>query len=172
MMDIEDNGVWKETRSTEEIAAERERERTERRELESGLRRCSVCGGAAKIVEFGLEGNGVWVGCDRTAGCSQYIEIHTEGWSAAESAAEWNKYNSGVYLLLRREKRWYISNFGAEEWKEKRENREKMRKMRQEEERRREIFGIEGEKKVGFWRRVLARRQKVGGKICAERTNN
>ena len=93
------------TKETAEIEAARERERQKRLALEMSAVRCGVCGMMAKIVEFGLEGNGVWVGCDRTEECCRYIEIHTEGWSAEECVAEWNRYNSGMFGWLRKMKR-------------------------------------------------------------------
>lgn len=165
----EEHEIWVVTKETAEIEAEQRQEEAARRELETGLARCPVCGKTAKVVEFGLEGNGVWVGCDRTEECSRYIEIHTEGWSVWEVAEEWNRYNSGIYLLIRRAKRWFRLHFGAEKWQKKRENREKEAKKREKEAKRREIFGLEEPKREGFWRRILARRQKVGGNISAER---
>ena len=157
------SGVWVVTRETAEIEAKYKQEEAARKELELGLARCPVCKGAAKVVEFGLEGNGVWIGCDRTDECSRYIEIHTEGWSVWEVAEEWNRYNRGVYLAIRRVKRWIREHFSAEKRREKRENRKILEENRAKEAKRREIFGLEQPKKKGIWGRILARRQKVGG---------
>lgn len=161
--EVPKTGIWSVTRETAEIEAEQRREEAARREIELGLAKCPVCRGEAKVVEFGIEGNGVWVGCDRTEECSRYIEIHTEGWSVGEVAGEWNLYNSGIFLMIRRAKRWFRMHFGAEKWQERRENREKEEKNREKEAKRREIFGLKQPKREGFWHRVLARRQKVGG---------
>lgn len=109
------------TKETAEIEAARERDRQKRLLLERGLVPCGVCGKRAKMVEFGLEGNGVWVGCDRSAECCRYIEIHTEGWSAEEAAAEWNRYNSGMFGVLRKWER------GLREWGEKRREKKERR---------------------------------------------
>ena len=166
-----EKGIWRETRGTEEIEAERRREESERAELEKGLARCSVCNGAAKIVEFGLEGNGVWIGCDRTEECSRYIEIHTEGWSIREVAEEWNRNNRGVNLVIRRVKRWFRERFGEEKRREKRKKREFLAKKRVEETKMREIFGISEGKKEGFWGKLLAKRQKVAEVHPPERKN-
>lgn len=162
-------GIWAVTRETAEIEAKRKREEAARKELEKSLARCSVCKGAGKVVEFGLEGKGVWVGCDRTSECSRYIEIHTEGWSAREVAEEWNRYNSGVYLVIRKIKRWFRLCFGAEKRRERRENKKIFEEKCVEEAKRREIFGIKRLEREGFWHKVLARWQKVGGNVSAER---
>lgn len=160
---------WAVTRGTEELEAERQTERAARLAIEHGLAKCPVCRGAARIVEFGLFGTGVWIGCDRTEECSRYIELHTEGWSIEECAAEWNKCNSGVCLVIRRVKKWFRERFGAEKRAEKRKIREEIVKNRAESERRREIFGVEKPKKRGFWSRMLARRQKVSGGTTVEK---
>ena len=151
---MSENVIWTETRGTEEIAAEIEHERKEREELLEGMARCSVCGGKGKIVEFGLEGNGVWVGCDRSAECSRYIEIHTAGWSVRECGEEGNKYNTGIYLWLRRVKRWFFERFGAENRRKVRENKEILVKNAELDAKRREIFGVEGRKKSRWWRKI------------------
>lgn len=164
----EGKGIWTVTRETAEIEAKQREEEAARRELEEGLAKCPVCGSKAKVVEFGLEGNGVWVGCDRTEECVRYIEIQTEGWSVFEVAGEWNRNNSGVYLLIREIKRWFRLHFGAEKWRKKRKNREIEEGNRKKEAKRREIFGLKQVKREGFWHRVLARRQKVGREASAE----
>lgn len=146
--------MWKVTRETAEIEAERMAERMRRADIETGLRVCPVCRGPTRIVVFGLEGNGVWVGCDETDECSRYIEIHTEGWSIEEVAAEWNKYNSGIFLVLRRAKMWFRRHFGAEKRREKRENRQKLEEKRAKEDKMREIFGVERGKKPRRWWRI------------------
>lgn len=154
---------WAVTRGTAELKAKLMAERAERLDMESRLRKCPVCKGATKVVEFGLFGTGVWVGCDRTDECSRYIELHTEGWSIEECVAEWNKYNSGLYLCARRAKIWFRKHFGAEKRAEKRRKKEEIARKRAEDERRRALFGVEKPKKRGFWVRLLARRQKVSG---------
>ena len=146
--------MWKVTRETAEIEAERMAERMRRADIETRLRVCPVCRGPARIVEFGLEGNGVWVGCDETDECSRYIEIHTEGWSIEEVAAEWNKYNSGIFLVLRRAKMWFRRHLGVEKRMEKRENRRKLEEKRVKEDKMREIFGVERGKKPRMWWRI------------------
>ena len=156
-------GIWEVTRETSEIEAKHRQEEAARKELELGLAKCPVCKGAAKIVEFGIAGEGIWIGCDRTDECSRYIEIHTEGWSVWEVAEEWSRYNSGVFLLIRRVKRWFRKHLGAEKRREKRENRKKLEEKRAEEAKRREILGLEPPKREGIWVRILARWQKVGG---------
>jgi ssDNA-binding Zn-finger/Zn-ribbon topoisomerase 1 len=160
--------IWSVTRETAEIEAEHKREEAARRKLEAGLAKCPICGMRAKVVEFGLEGNGVWIGCDRTEECSRYIEIHTEGWSVWEVAEEWNRYNRGVFLVIRRAKRWIRKHFGAEKWRNSRENREFLEKKRAEEAKRREILGIKEPERGGFWHKVLARWQKVSGNTSVE----
>ena len=160
---LEIGGLWTVTRSAEEIAAEREAERKHAEELEAGLARCSVCGEAAKVVEFGLEGNGVWIGCDRSEECSRYIEMHEGGWSIEEAAAEWNRYNTGMYLVARRMKRWMRERFGAERRAERAREKQKRAKEAAERAKRREVFGIKAEERGGILTRILARRQKVDG---------
>ena len=152
--------VWRESRGTEEVRAEIEREREERREVESGLARCSVCGGEAKVEEFGLEGNGVWIGCDKTAECRRYIEIHTEGWSIREAAEEWNRYNSGLYLLVRKLKRWISKRVGAERMRELREGRERKREEEAKKARLREVFGLNVGKKEGMISKIKGKLAK------------
>lgn len=145
--------VWTVTRGTEELERERAEENARRELIEKGLRRCPVCKGAAKIVEFGLEGNGVWVGCDRTAECSRNIVLHIEGWSIEEAAAEWNRYNSGIYLLLRKMKMWVERHLGARKRLENQQKREEEKRQRALDEKRREVFGIKNKPKV--WQKVL-----------------
>lgn len=152
--------VWRETRGTEEIAAEERKERERIARIESGLAKCSVCGGGAKWRVFGLEGHGVWVGCDRSAECSEYIEIQTEGWSLEEVAAEWNRYNSGVFGIIRRMKRWIKKRFGARKRAENREKAAKRAKIEEERAKRAQIFGVEREKRAGRWWKIWRKGNK------------
>lgn len=132
--------VWTVTRETGEIEAKQREEAAARMEVALGLARCPVCRGFAKVEEFGIDGKGIWIGCDNTDECARYIEIHTEGWSIWEVAEEWNRYNRGIFLLIRKVKRWFRLHFGAEKWRKKRENRAKIEKKRVEEAKRREIL--------------------------------
>lgn len=151
------NGVWRETRGTDEVRRERAAAEARLLGIEAGLAKCTVCGRAAKVETFGREGLGVWVGCDRSAECGRYIEIHTEGWSIEETAREWNRCNRGAFGMIRRAKRWFRERFGAE----KRAERKARAKERAEDERerakRRRMFGMEEARSEGkrrrFWRK-------------------
>ena len=143
--------VWHVTAETDELEREREQERVREERIRRGLAKCPVCGGEARMVIFGVGRNGVWIGCDRSAECSRYIEIHTEGWSLDEVAAEWNKYNSGVFRWLRRAKRRLIKLFGAENRAKKAEILKKEAKKEEERAKREQIFGINRGKKRGRW---------------------
>ena len=152
--------VWKETGGEVAILERAAAERKRFAEIEGSLAKCPVCRYEAKAVVFGAEGNGVWVGCDRCDECSRYIVLHTEGWSLEECAAEWNRYNSGVFLFIRRAKIWFRRRFGEEKRWEKRKNREEMGKKRAEDAKRREIFGIEGGKGIRKWWQVWRKGNK------------
>lgn len=97
-------GIWNEVRGSEELKREREGWDKRIKAIELGLRKCPVCGERVGVKIFGLEGNGVWIGCNKGVECSRYIELHTEGWSVEEVAAEWNRNNSGIRGMIRRAK--------------------------------------------------------------------
>lgn len=148
--------IWKETRGTEELKREMALEEARRQGIVMGLARCPVCEKPAKAVEFGAEGNGVWVGCDRTDECCRYIEIHLEGWSLEECAGEWNRYNRGMMRKVRKLKRWASKKFGKERRAEKERERAKKDASAMKMEQMREIFGLK-EAKIerkwwNFWR--------------------
>lgn len=134
--------IWEETRRAEELKRDRERAEEERERIVRGLRRCPVCKGAARAEEFGLGGRGVWVGCDRTARCSRNIVLKVEGWSLQEVAEEWNRYNSGILLIIRRLKMWYEKRFGHIAREERRMRRAKEAEAKEKELAREKIFGI------------------------------
>lgn len=150
-------GIWTVTRGAEEIRREMAAEAERYSGLVKGLARCPVCGKEAKAVVFGAEGLGVWIGCDRSEECCRYIEIHTEGWSLEEVAAEWNKYNSGVFRWIRRAKRWLKLHFGAGKRVEKAEMLKKKAKIEEERAKREQMFGVKREKskrkRWKFWRK-------------------
>ena len=154
-----DNTIWRETGGEKDyFEAARARELAEA-EMISGLARCSVCGGAARVVKFGRdlsgEYTGVWVGCDKTDKCARNIEIHTEGWSVKDTIADWNRFNSGMYRVIRKVKGWFRNRFGKVASAEKRVLHEK--KMERAKKRTEMMiqFGIitKGKQKKGwrFW---------------------
>lgn len=150
--------IWKVTKGTAEIEAEERAKLEQVRKIVDGLARCSVCGGRARVKVFGLEGNGVWVGCIRSPECSRYVELHTEGWSLEECAAEWNWYNTGWRKVLRKCKVWCMRRWGRVARAEKGWAKKVAEEKREVEERRREVFGVDEPKKGGWWR-------KIGGKM-------
>ena len=150
---FERTGIWTVTRGAEEIRREMAAESERYLRLVKGLAKCPVCGGEAKAVVFGAEGLGVWVGCDRSDECSGYIEIHGEGWSLEETAAEWNRYNSGVFGAIRRLKRRIRRLILVLKRVGEREKAEKMLKKEEERAKREQIFGIERvEKRRRWWK--------------------
>ena len=107
-----------------------------------GLARCLVCGAEAEIVVFGLEGNGVWVGCCKTGECSRFIEYHKSGYSISDTVKDWNRRNSGILGWIRRMKLWFRNNFGEVAAKKKREIQSEKKKKMDSEKKMEEIFGI------------------------------
>lgn len=154
------SGLWKVTKGVEEVRREMAAEREKRERMVGGLVRCSVCGGAAKAVEFGAGGLGVWVGCDRSAECSRYIEIHTEGWSLEETAREWNRYNSGMFRVIRRVKRWLRERFGEQKRAENRLKLQKEAEIEAEKAKRGAIFGVKAEKRGERWWKIWRKGNK------------
>lgn len=138
----ETRGLWREVSGVEEVTRGIVAEREARAELERSLKRCKVCGGRARIKEFGRRRTGVWVGCDRTSDCCRYIELHTEGWSVDECVAEWNWYNSGLIGIIRRMKYYFYKRIGKGRAIKRRIERDRRKKEREETRRRREAFGI------------------------------
>ncbi|MGN0130720.1 MAG: hypothetical protein ACI4CE_07530 [Methanomethylophilus alvi] len=153
-------GIWTVTRGAEEIRREVMAEAERFAKMVKGLARCPVCGREAKAVVFGAGGLGVWVGCDRSIECSKYIAIHTEGWSLEEVAAEWNRYNSGVFRSIRRAKRWFHLHFGAEKRVERKEKLKKEAKVGEEKAKREQVFGIKSVSKRGEWWRIWRKGNK------------
>lgn len=150
---FEKTGIWTVTRGAEEVSREVLAEAERFAKFVKGLAKCPVCGEEAKAVVFGAEGLGVWIGCDRSDECCRYIEIHTEGWSLEEAAAEWNKYNTGVFRLIRRAKRWIKKHFGAEKRAKEAEILKKIAKIEEEEAKRERIFGVNrGKKRRRWWK--------------------
>ena len=149
--------LWKETGGEKRYLSQKAKERARRREIEEGLAKCPVCGKGAKVRIFGLGGNGLGVGCDRSVKCSRNIEYHKEGWSLEEVAEDWNRRNRGIRLLIRRIKMWFEWKFGKEAKWEKQKRKEKARIKREIEKKRREIFGNKGRKRlidrIKFWRK-------------------
>lgn len=146
--------LWVETGGERKVLENWERQRELVSRLTGGLAKCPVCKGDAKITIFGLKGNGVWVGCDRTEECSRYIERHTEGWSIEDTAQCWNHQNYGWRRWVRLVKRWFRLRFGAEERAKKRIKRELSAKKAAELAKRRERFGILPPKKAKKWWKV------------------
>lgn len=148
------NRLWTETDGAERYLREQRRREEEFNRLVSGLVKCKVCGGAAKVQRFGRKGEGVWVGCDRTNECSRYIEIHTEGWSLEDTARDWNRRNSGMYGAIRRVKRWWRLHFGKMARAERREKRAKEEEKKAKRLRMMELLGIKMPKKAKKWWKV------------------
>ena len=145
-------GIWAVTRGVEEIRRERAEEVERYARIMKGLAKCPVCKGEAKAEVFGAEGHGVWVGCDRSAECCRYIEIHTEGWSLEEVAAEWNRYNSRVYRRIRRMKRWIRKHLGADKRAADEERAKREAEAEEERAKREKVFGIRRGKRRSWWR--------------------
>lgn len=157
--------IWKVTKETAEIEAEERAKLEQVRKIVDGLARCSVCGGRARVKVFGLEGNGVWVGCIRSPECSRYVELHTEGWSLEECAAEWNWYNTGWRKVLRKCKVWCMRRWGRvargeKEWAKKQE-----REKKEKDAKRREILGIEDAIRMGMRGKILGKIRKIVKKV-------
>lgn len=150
------NRLWTETDGADRFLAEQERKRLEFEKLVSGLAKCPVCKGAARIERFGLLGHGVWVGCDETDECCRYIEFHEGGWSVEDTVRDWNRRNRGVLKCIRLVKRWFRLRFGKMARAERARKRELAAKKADEMAKKREIFGIfepKSEKKWWkFWR--------------------
>ena len=155
-----ETGIWTVTRGAEEMRKEMLAEKERIAGIVKGLRRCPVCGGEAKAVMFGAEGNGVWIGCDRSAECVGYIEIHTEGWSLEEVAAEWNLYNSGMYRLIRKMKRWWRKHYSRARREEKRWEEGKAAKRAEEREERERIFWGKPKKSERRWWQIWRKGNK------------
>ena len=149
--------VWRETGGEEEHLRREAAELAERERIVSGLAECPECGGKAEAVVFGAEGLGVWVGCNRSAECSRNIEMRTEGWSLAEVAAEWNRYNSGVLGFIRRMKIKIDRHLGGRKRAEKREKARRAAEERAREAELERVFGVveaeKGRKRRRFWRK-------------------
>ena len=143
--------LWRETGGEKRVLEARAAKEALVRRLTEGLAKCPVCKGSAKIVLFGLRGNGVWVGCDKTEECSRYIERHLEGWSIEDTVADWNRRNKGWRKWARGAKRWYRVRFGSEERAKKRVLRELKAKKEEELAKRRARFGILPPKKAKRW---------------------
>jgi len=148
------NEVWRETGGEQKVLDALERQKELMEDLSDNLAKCPICCGRAKIVIFGREGNGVWVGCDKTGNCMRYIEIHTEGWSIEDTVRDWNWRNSGWRRCIRRAKGWYRVLFGREGRIQKRIKRELEAKKEAELAKRREVFGIIQPKKAKKWWKV------------------
>lgn len=134
-------------------------------EIVGGLARCSECGGRAKAVIFGIGGKGVWVGCDKRPECWRHIECHTEGWSLEECAEAWNKYNRGWRREIRKVKSWFRERIGEEARMERRAARARKKIENEEEEKRRERFGIKKQRR-SIMRKILKRiKLKMGVKV-------
>lgn len=146
------NGLWKELRSAEDIQADKAAKEARLSKIRAGLVRCPKCGGEAKIIVFGAEKQGVWVGCDRGEGCVRYIAWHKEGWSIEEVCAEWNKMNSGIWRVIRKVKGWLSERFGKVRRAEKRMESAKKKAQAAWRKRRAEIFGVRLERKRRFQR--------------------
>lgn len=147
----EKSEIWKEVKGVAETEAEREEQATKEVLFWLGLKRCPECGGEARVSIFGRDLEGVWVGCEATPYCAKYIEYRKEGWSIAEVVREWNKYNSGVYKVLRRIKRWFSIRYGADARYLKRRKKERKAKARKEEAVRALVYGVESSKKRKNW---------------------
>ena len=142
--------VWKETGG--EAEALRRMEETEEREewILSELEPCCICGGEPRAEILGLFGEGVMIGCDRSAECKRNIERHSEGWSLEEVAEDWNKRNSGARKWIRLFKSFFRRRYGKIARMEKREKKEKRKRELADRKRRMEIFGIEEKRKHRF----------------------
>ena len=134
--------LWRETDGAERAISEEEKEREHLERVVMGLARCSVCEGAAKLCIFGLDGQGVWIGCDRGAECVRNIEYHREGWSVDEVAESWNHRNRGLNRVIRKIKRWMRERFGRLARREREMKREAERERKEVERKMMEVFGI------------------------------
>ena len=166
--EIADTGIWKVTDGAEKVIRKRELEIEKVRKIIEGLKRCPVCEGKAKLVIFGLGGNGVWIGCDRTERCARNIEYHEEGWSIEEVAAEWNRYNSGIYLIIRKVKQWIEFRYGRLARARRKVAEENRAKEMEKEDFMRKVFGIEEEKREKWYMRILWKFRKGKKKCKAE----
>lgn len=144
--------LWVETGGEKRVLEARTAQEALIRRLVGSLEPCPVCNGAAKIVSgYGLGGNGIWVGCDKTEECCRYIERHKEGWSIEDTVLDWNRRNKGWRKYIRGIKRWCRHHFGAEERTKRRLIREMAVKREAELAKRRELFGILPPKKAKKW---------------------
>lgn len=154
---FDDTELWRVTDGAERELTRAEKERFHIMGVLAGLEKCQVCGESAKICLFGLEGNGVWIGCDRSVECARNIEYHQEGWSIDDVAECWNHRNSGLNWLIRKVKGWFRGKFGerAREWRRKDE--EAREREESDERRRREVFGIAEAKRGSVIGRIVKR---------------
>lgn len=119
-----DSELWKVTDGAERVLRRERLKELHLQRLIAELASCPVCKRAAKLVVFGREGHGVWIGCDRSSECSRYIEYHSEGWSIEEVAREWNFRNKGINRVIRQIKGWARRSFSGEYRAERAKRRE------------------------------------------------
>jgi len=136
------NELWEETGGEKEYQRLEEERKAKEREIEEGLARCSVCGEKAGIHKFGIDERGIWIGCCRTMDCTRYVEYHSEGWSIEDTARDWNRYNGGLFRVVRIVKRKISKVIGRREREWRRMEREEREKKIQSRNRLRELLGI------------------------------
>lgn len=146
--------LWVETGGERKIIEGWEAKRKLISQMTEGLERCPVCMGKARIETFGFNGNGIWVGCDKTEECSRYIERHLSGWSIADIVKDWNWRNSGWRKCIRLIKRKVRGVIGKEERIKRRLKKENEAKKKEETDKRREVFGVFEKKCVKKWWKV------------------
>ena len=163
-----DSELWKVTDGAERVMR---RERLKELHLQgviARLAKCPVCGEAAKLVVFGRDGRGVWVGCDRSPECARYIEHHVEGWSIDDATACWNHRNRGLNWVIRKLKMWFRRVFDKNERAEREKKREAAKKRELEKAERMKRFGVEI-KRSGFFGRMKKRAERVLRKFKKEK---
>lgn len=137
-------GIWTETGGEKEHQEKLQTVREEEIETVKGLARCPVCGGRAEAYKFGIEKNGIWIGCIRSSECARYVEYHNEGWSLYEVASDWNRKNRGVNKIIRRVKGWVRRKVGKGA-RIARKIAKEQKKLKEEAQKRREEVFNKGE---------------------------
>lgn len=88
--------LWEKSRSEEELERETGRLKRLMEETGSGMRKCRVCGGEARIELLGRDGRGgVFVGCWGSRDCARRGVLREDG-DIEKACGEWNRRNGGI----------------------------------------------------------------------------
>ena len=133
-------GIWTETGGEKEHQEYLQRVREKEIETVMGLAKCPVCGGRAEAYKFGIDKNGIWIGCIRSPECARNVEYHTEGWSLYEVASDWNRKNRGFNLIIRKVKGWVRRKVGKGSRIARKIAKDQDKQKKEAQKRREEVF--------------------------------